>query len=257
VRSPPARVLLVEDDPAIRRFVRMALDGEALELREAGSLAEARVILSAAPVDLLLTDLMLPDGHGTALLEAAAAGAARHRVVFSAGIDAAMRQRLQTLGVASILHKPVSLQALLDCVAALTTDAGPPHGVASEPASEAASEAAFDAASLAPPFDKDGAAQALATHFGGQATLFEAFRNAALAQFPADAAAGTAALAAHDVAALRRVGHNLGTALRLIGQDTLARQARALEDEAASGAAPAERLAALWTPLEAGLRRLV
>jgi DNA-binding response OmpR family regulator len=238
------RVLLVEDDPTIRRFVGLALEDEALELVEARSLAEARGELQTRPVDLLLTDLMLPDGHGTTLLEADLAAASRHKVVFSAGVDGAMRQRLQALGVAQILHKPVSLQALLDCVVALTADAGAEPGAVAEPPPPAT-----------PPAD-DGAARAIAAHFGGQATLFEAFRSAALAQFPADAAAGSAALAAHDVAALRRVAHNLGTALRLIGQDGLSRQARALEDEAASSAAPSERLAALWTPLEEGLRRL-
>lgn len=243
------RVLLVEDDPTIRRFVRLALEDEALQLLEARSLSEARAELRARPVDVLVTDLMLPDGHGTTLLEADLAAASRHKVVFSAGVDGAMRQRLQGLGVVEILHKPVSLQALLDCVAALTADAGPQPGPAPEPAPEPTTVAT-------PPAD-DGAARVIATHFGGQATLFEAFRSAALAQFPADAAAGAAALAARDAAALRRVAHNLGTALRLIGQDTLSRQARSLEDEAASGASPPERLAALWTPLEASLRRLV
>lgn len=246
--SPGARVLLVEDDASIRRYVRMALEELPLELVEAATLEQARAALDAAPVALLLTDLMLPDGHGTELL--AAAGAVARRVVFSAGVDARMRERLQALGVHAVLEKPVSLPALLECVESALAAPGP--GAAADargaPASPAAAPTAEDGADVE-------SRRAIELHFGGDASLYAAFRAAALGQFAADVQAAEAALAAADVASLRRVAHNLKSALRLLGHDAPSELARRLEALAADGAAAA-RLAAAWQPLGEAVRRL-
>ncbi|HJK93001.1 MAG TPA: response regulator transcription factor [Polyangiaceae bacterium LLY-WYZ-15_(1-7)] len=62
------RVLLVEDDPGLRgtllRLLRMSY-----EVRAASCLAEARDELAEQRFDLLVTDIHLGDGRGTALLE--------------------------------------------------------------------------------------------------------------------------------------------------------------------------------------------
>ncbi len=251
-----ARVLLVEDDASIRRYVRMALEELPLELVEAATLAQARAELAAAPVALLLTDLMLPDGHGSELLQVAAAGAAACRVVFSAGVDARMRERLDALGVHAVLEKPVSLPALLACVESAL--AGAPASAAADlpgaPAAAAAVAAAAAAPATADPTDVESR-RAIELHFGGDASLYAAFRAAALGQFDADVQAAGAALAAGDAAALRRVAHNLKSALRLLGHDAPAELARRLEALAADEAVPG-RLAAAWQPLGDALRRL-
>ena len=57
-----SRVLLVEDDPSIRRFVQLALEDSEVELVQAGSLAAAINALRTGPSVLILCDLMLPDG---------------------------------------------------------------------------------------------------------------------------------------------------------------------------------------------------
>ena len=58
------RFLLVEDNADLARAVagRLALDGHAVD--RAGTLGEARDHLAAAPYDLILLDIMLPDGDG-------------------------------------------------------------------------------------------------------------------------------------------------------------------------------------------------
>jgi DNA-binding response OmpR family regulator len=261
VNTHRARVLLVEDDASIRRYVRMALEELPLELVEAATLAQARAELAAAPVALLLTDLMLPDGHGSELLQVAAAGAAACRVVFSAGVDARMRERLDALGVHAVLEKPVSLPALLACVESAL--AGAPASAAADlpgaPAAAAAAAAVAVAAAAAAPATADPtdveSRRAIELHFGGDASLYAAFRAAALGQFDADVQAAGAALAAGDAAALRRVAHNLKSALRLLGHDAPAELARRLEALAADEAVPG-RLAAAWQPLGDALRRL-
>jgi DNA-binding response OmpR family regulator len=65
---PPDRitVLVVDDEPAIRESLAYALGRDGFEVLEAGSLREARERWERA--DLLILDLMLPDGSGIELL---------------------------------------------------------------------------------------------------------------------------------------------------------------------------------------------
>lgn len=64
--SSPIRILLVEDNPADRRFTQEVLreSGLAHEVACAASLEEARRLLAEAQFDLLLVDLGLPDSQG-------------------------------------------------------------------------------------------------------------------------------------------------------------------------------------------------
>jgi DNA-binding response OmpR family regulator len=55
-------VLLVDDEPAIRESLAFALRRDGFEVEEAASLREARA--RAGGVDLLILDLVLPDGNG-------------------------------------------------------------------------------------------------------------------------------------------------------------------------------------------------
>lgn len=62
-------VLLVEDDAPTCGRLRDALAGAGdFEVATAGTLAEARTALGAGCPRVLLTDLQLPDGHGSALI---------------------------------------------------------------------------------------------------------------------------------------------------------------------------------------------
>lgn len=63
------RILCVEDDePTRRRIVDALRRDPAFSVAEAGRLSEARAIMAEAPPDVLVTDLQLPDGHGTELI---------------------------------------------------------------------------------------------------------------------------------------------------------------------------------------------
>jgi DNA-binding NarL/FixJ family response regulator len=63
-------VVLVEDDGPTRDFLAasLAAGGGIRLLAAAGTLAEAQAILADCRPDVLVTDLQLPDGHGTALI---------------------------------------------------------------------------------------------------------------------------------------------------------------------------------------------
>lgn len=228
------RVLLVEDDASIRRFVAMALDELPIDLREATTLAEAGQVLAEGPVALLLCDLMLPDGSGVSLLQALAADPRRRAgarlVAFSAGISAERREQLQHIGVDEVLAKPVALAALEACV-----------------------QRALAPAAAAPPAAAPGS-DPVARFFGGDRALFETYRASCLAQFPADLAEGDAALAAGHLGALRRLAHSLKSVLLTLGHDDASRQAAALEALAAAG--DAVHAPAAWAALRARVAAL-
>ena len=61
-------LLLVDDDPAIIRSVGRALRGLGADVRSAGSIEEARLVLASFQPDAVLADLQLKDGQGLELL---------------------------------------------------------------------------------------------------------------------------------------------------------------------------------------------
>ncbi|BAW02919.1 response regulator with CheY-like receiver domain and winged-helix DNA-binding domain (plasmid) [Thermus thermophilus] len=62
------RLLLVEDEPEVRRLVREVLEEAGWAVDEAAGVAEALGLLEAFPYDLLVLDLALPDGDGLEVL---------------------------------------------------------------------------------------------------------------------------------------------------------------------------------------------
>lgn len=64
----PARLLLVEDDPAIARTVIYTLEREGLQVTHSLLLGDARAQLASTQIDALILDVGLPDGNGLELL---------------------------------------------------------------------------------------------------------------------------------------------------------------------------------------------
>ena len=68
-QNKPARVLLVEDDPAIAMVIEAALEDEGFELTRVSSVAQRDAALAKAPFNAMLTDVILEDGDGLATLD--------------------------------------------------------------------------------------------------------------------------------------------------------------------------------------------
>lgn len=66
--SVPAKVLIVEDEKQIRRFVRVALEAEGCQVAEAETMAQGLIEAGSRKPDLLVLDLGLPDGNGIDLI---------------------------------------------------------------------------------------------------------------------------------------------------------------------------------------------
>jgi|GEM_PF-2115485 len=62
-------VLIVDDEPDIRELLEITLGRMKLSTHAAGSVTEARALLSRHDFDLCLTDMRLPDGNGIELVE--------------------------------------------------------------------------------------------------------------------------------------------------------------------------------------------
>jgi CheY-like chemotaxis protein len=238
------RVLAVDDDEIIQRFVQMALDTEALELRQAGSVDEAVALLrSEGPVDLILTDLMLPGASGVDLVRTLRAtpallGSARI-VVLSAGLNSATSQRLEAQGVWRQLHKPLAVSELQTAVRAAL---GMEQSVVLEP----------DKPRRVTP-DTTPEQRAIDLHFGGDAALFHAFRTSCAAQFALDVTQGNTLARAGDLPGLRRHAHSLASVFATLGEEAAATQARALQHACAQGQSSA---IALWPALARVLEHL-
>lgn len=241
------RVLLVEDDPSLQRFVQLALEDFEIELLTVGSVDAGLAELARAPAALVLTDLMLPDRSGFELIDALTAQpalrAGARLAVFSAGLTPSTRERLERPEVWRLLSKPCGLAELEACVRDALAEG------ATTPAPKPTLESTADA-------DTPQARQAaaIAEHFGGNAPLYHAFRASCLQQFRADMAEGEQALAGGDAPALRRLAHSLKSVLLSLGHDEAAALAKALEQ--AGEAADEAAMRALWPQLRTALGAL-
>ena len=58
------RILLVEDDESLRRGIGLKLEREGYQVQSAGTIAEADSWCAKEEADLVICDVMLPDGSG-------------------------------------------------------------------------------------------------------------------------------------------------------------------------------------------------
>lgn len=71
VRLPSNRILLIEDDPDVGPLLEHVLLSAGYKVHMANTFAEGQSLLQTRAYDLVLTDVMLPDGNGIAIADAA------------------------------------------------------------------------------------------------------------------------------------------------------------------------------------------
>jgi two-component system, OmpR family, KDP operon response regulator KdpE len=108
-----ARVLIVEDDPLIRRFVRQALEAEAHVVFEADGVQRGLIEAGTRKPDLLILDLGLPDGDGVDLIRDLRGWSTVPVIVLSARTDEADKIEALDAGADDFLVKPFSVGELL------------------------------------------------------------------------------------------------------------------------------------------------
>lgn len=123
VNAATAGVLLVEDDDIMRLSLEDRLRLEGIPLRAVASLAEAEDVLAHHTVDLVVTDIRLPDGNGRDLFTRLRQRHAGVPVVLMTGYGTiAEAVDLVRQGAADYLTKPFRMDAFMDLVKRLLAE---------------------------------------------------------------------------------------------------------------------------------------
>lgn len=113
------RILIAEDDTAVREFVRRALEHGGHQVMTAQDGLDALDILGGGDFDLLITDIVMPGLDGIALALKVAKERPQMAILMMTGY-AAERQRAHNLDVLihRVVAKPFSLREICDAAEA-------------------------------------------------------------------------------------------------------------------------------------------
>lgn len=111
---PPSYVLLVDDDPAVRNFLKRCLEGGGYITKQAGSAAEALDMIVAEAPSLVLCDIRMPGEDGLWLAERLHARWPLIPVIMATAIDdlETVRQS-RRVGAVDYITKPIAPDQLL------------------------------------------------------------------------------------------------------------------------------------------------
>jgi len=109
----PLRILIVDDEPPIRRFLRTALTAQDYRVEEVADGEAAMNFLKRTPVDLVILDLGLPGMDGMDVIrQLRGQGAATPIIVLSSRDDEAGKVAALDLGADDYVSKPFSVEEL-------------------------------------------------------------------------------------------------------------------------------------------------
>lgn len=107
------RALVVDDEAAILRFLRPALEANNYELITAGSVAESLQRIAAEAPDIVLLDLGLPDGDGKDVIRGVREWSNVPIIILSAREREAEKVEALDLGADDFVNKPFGMAELL------------------------------------------------------------------------------------------------------------------------------------------------
>jgi two-component system KDP operon response regulator KdpE len=111
--DPKSIVILVEDEPQIRRFVKLALEAEGCVVHEAETLQRGLIEIGTRHPDVVILDLGLPDGDGVELIRDLRTWSRIPIIVLSARSEEADKVRALDAGADDYLTKPFGTAELL------------------------------------------------------------------------------------------------------------------------------------------------
>src|SRR6266446_4702280 len=111
--AKPLTVLVVDDEPPIRRFLRTSLVASGYRIVEAEDAAGAMRLLAAEKPDLVILDLGLPDRSGLELIGEIRENSAVPIVVLSARNDERSKVEALDLGADDYIGKPFGMAELI------------------------------------------------------------------------------------------------------------------------------------------------
>jgi CheY-like chemotaxis protein len=123
-----ASILVIDDNELVRGFLRAVLEGQGHAVAEAGQGRDALQRLHQSSVDLVLTDIYMPDCDGLEVIMTLRREFPAVRIVAISGgsgernLLVAARQ----LGAQAVLEKPINVDELLKTVAAALSERADP-----------------------------------------------------------------------------------------------------------------------------------
>lgn len=112
--NPKPRILIVDDHPEIRRYIRQILEDD-YEVKEASHGLEALELLERQEVELIVTDLMMPWMDGFELIESIQANPEYKKIpmlIVSARISDNDREKALIQGINDFIQKPFDKKEL-------------------------------------------------------------------------------------------------------------------------------------------------
>lgn len=119
-----ASILIIDDEPSVRRLVRRLLERAGHRVVEARDGAEGVLIFRSAPTDLVITDLYMPGQDGIETIQQLREEYPECRILAvsggaTVGADGPLEDA-RLLGADEVLAKPFQSEGLLDAVRRLT-----------------------------------------------------------------------------------------------------------------------------------------
>ena len=116
-----AQILIVEDDPSIRRFLRRTLERDGHHVEEAEDGRRGLERIGTGEFEVIITDMVMPDIDGLELLKSLRAMHWTGAVLAISGGVASWSPLpiAEALGATAVLAKPFTTSELSDAVTAL------------------------------------------------------------------------------------------------------------------------------------------
>lgn len=116
------RILLIDDDPLVRRYLERQLVAAGHLVHAVSGIRDGKKVLGAEPLDLVITDLYMPDADGLDVLDYVRAGHPSLPVLVISGrfgadsFSTTLMATAKSLGAGAVLRKPVAREQLLAAV---------------------------------------------------------------------------------------------------------------------------------------------
>lgn len=116
-RPRSVRVLVVDDNPDMRSFVKLVLEGAGFEAQVAADGQRALDLQRERPADVLITDIFMPESDGIELIARFKSGFPQVKIIaMSGGGHVSKKDYLpvaKAIGADGVLQKPFAAETLL------------------------------------------------------------------------------------------------------------------------------------------------
>jgi DNA-binding NtrC family response regulator len=116
-RQPIRQILIVDDDASIRELLATSLEAAGYSVVTASSARQAKIHAAEYPIDLMITDLAMPDEEGIELLRDLRKEHGNLKIiVISGAFGTGVLQAARLLGADATLSKPLTPATVLQCI---------------------------------------------------------------------------------------------------------------------------------------------